>query len=271
MQTIRHPLSIGALLLSIAGERDWFIDNGQDIERETGPLALGRIVSVDDYRSNGQGWSYGVVFPGGCWVQIDEADGIDDPEKYRVFDALPPVDPQSDTGLLRDLCSFLGLGHDDVNPVTDEDDDDALRARLREFIGAVSEVGAQTPDGPFYVVVDGEQTVGEFTTLDEARTEGRKLADAEPLPCMFSIQDEKGEHVEDIPRPEIGEQVQAFNKHRDARASLSEDPNQPCRLMLCDHETGREGQIRKGTRGELQPELERMKSNGRDCWIAPAA
>jgi len=56
------------------------------------------------------------------------------------------------------------------------------------------------PRGPFYVMIDGEQTVAECTTLSDARIDGRALADAEPIPCTFAIHDADGNHVEDIER-----------------------------------------------------------------------
>ena len=51
---------------------------------------------------------------------------------------------------------------------------------------------------PFYVMLDDEQSAAECATLDEARAVGCRLLAAEPLPCVFSIQDSDGQHVEDI-------------------------------------------------------------------------
>lgn len=67
---------------------------------------------------------------------------------------------------------------------------------------------------PFYVVIDDEQSAAECATLDEARAKGRELADAERLPCSFSIQDANGAHVEDIARSDgrtLPELMQAFS------------------------------------------------------------
>ena len=77
----------------------------------------------------------------------------------------------------------------------------------------VAEIDAE-PAGPFYVVIDHEKTAAECATLEAARTEGRALADAEPIPCTFSIQDANGRHVEDIARTDgrtLPELMQAFD------------------------------------------------------------
>ncbi len=86
---------------------------------------------------------------------------------------------------------------------------------------AVAAVEAEAAAGPFYVVIDHEQTAAECSTLEAARTEGRKLADAEAIPCTFSIQDSNGQHVEDISRTDgrtLGELVQAFDAAHPKRA-----------------------------------------------------
>jgi hypothetical protein len=78
-----HPLVPGTWILSVAGEQD--SDDESDEQRRTGPNAIGRI--TDDGRFyEGQGWSYSVVFePSGVWVFIDQADGLDDPTKFRLL------------------------------------------------------------------------------------------------------------------------------------------------------------------------------------------
>jgi len=77
---------------------------------------------------------------------------------------------------------------------------------------------APAPVGPFYVMVDYEQSAAECPTLEAARIEGRKLADAEPIPCTFSIQDANGQHIEDITRTDgrtLPELMAAFDaEHR---------------------------------------------------------
>lgn len=57
---------------------------------------------------------------------------------------------------------------------------------------------SQPRNPPFYVMIDDEQSAAECATLAEARTTGARLLKAEPLPCVFTIQDGDGQHVEDI-------------------------------------------------------------------------
>lgn len=71
--------------------------------------------------------------------------------------------------------------------------------------------------GPYHVMIDHEQSAAECATLEEARTEGRRLAAAEPLPCTFSIQNANGDHVEDIPGRDLSTQIKAFDASGDAR------------------------------------------------------
>lgn len=51
--------------------------------------------------------------------------------------------------------------------------------------------------GPYRVMIDGEKTAGEAPTIDEARELTRRLAGAEPFPCMFTIHGPDGEWIED--------------------------------------------------------------------------
>lgn len=70
------------------------------------------------------------------------------------------------------------------------------------------------PNGPFFVMIDYQQSAAECASLAEARTVGQVLCDAEPLPCSFSIADAEGEHVEDITRTDqrsLADQVGRFN------------------------------------------------------------
>ncbi len=76
-----HPMPPGTWLLSVADQ----FDEASDVERHTGPNAIGRIADEPRYLDNGQGWSYSVVFPNGTWVFLDQGDGIDDPTKYRFL------------------------------------------------------------------------------------------------------------------------------------------------------------------------------------------
>lgn len=74
-----HPLPLGFKIISIEGE----CDEGDDGPRETGPNAVGEIISRAKFDSR-EGYSYRIVFqPSGVWVHIDQGDSIDDPTKYR--------------------------------------------------------------------------------------------------------------------------------------------------------------------------------------------
>ncbi len=68
--------------------------------------------------------------------------------------------------------------------------------------------------GGYFVMIDSEQSAGHYPTLQEARDEGQKMCNAEPLPCTFSIQDEDGNEIEPITRSDgkgLAEQVADFN------------------------------------------------------------
>jgi hypothetical protein len=89
-----HPLALGTLILSAEGESDEEeieveVEDGPDYsdsrERFTGSMAVGQIISVDNYVE--QGWSYGVVFGNGTWVHIDEAE-LADPDAYLIANAV---------------------------------------------------------------------------------------------------------------------------------------------------------------------------------------
>lgn len=72
--------------------------------------------------------------------------------------------------------------------------------------------------GGYFIMIDSEQTVGHEKTLAEARRVGQSQCDKEVLPCSFSIQDENGNHIEDIKRSDcqsLSQQIASFNaKHR---------------------------------------------------------
>jgi hypothetical protein len=82
--SIQHPLPIGTPVQSLCGEQA----DDEDGNILRAPLgATGTVISVDEYRGghpSPQGWTYGVQFPDGPWVFIDQLNGIDDPLKYRV-------------------------------------------------------------------------------------------------------------------------------------------------------------------------------------------
>lgn len=80
-------------------------------------------------------------------------------------------------------------------------------------LGAFAKAANEADAGPFYVMA-GEKSCAECTTMEEARSRGRELADAEPLPCTFWIADTEGDHLEDIERTdraELPELVKRFN------------------------------------------------------------
>ena len=69
-------------------------------------------------------------------------------------------------------------------------------------------------DGGYYVMLDGDQTVGHFATMEMAKTEGQKLCDAEEIPGVFTIVDSDGNEIERIARTdgrELSAQIAAFN------------------------------------------------------------
>lgn len=71
----------------------------------------------------------------------------------------------------------------------------------------------QDQAGPFYVMLDFDQSVSEHATLQEARESGQRACDAEPLPCAFSIHDADGNHIEEIARSDgasLADRVAAF-------------------------------------------------------------
>lgn len=71
-------------------------------------------------------------------------------------------------------------------------------------------------DGPFYVMVDHETSVGLFATLEEAREAGQEAADNEPLPSTFTITNIAGEILEEIVRSDkkgLADQMREFDEH----------------------------------------------------------
>jgi hypothetical protein len=71
-QGLLHPLQIGHKITSIDGESDWSTSL-QATERRTGPNAVGKVVSVDLYEGD-TSWHYGVTFPNGTTVILNESD-----------------------------------------------------------------------------------------------------------------------------------------------------------------------------------------------------
>lgn len=73
------------------------------------------------------------------------------------------------------------------------------------------------PVGPFYVMIDFEQSAAECKTIEKARAVGQALCDNETLPCSFSIADAAGNHLEDIQRSDgrgLIDQIHAFDAQR---------------------------------------------------------
>ena len=69
--------------------------------------------------------------------------------------------------------------------------------------------------GGYFVMVDYEKSAGHYASLAEARDEGQKLCDAEPLPCVFTIEDADGVEIEPISRSDgkdLAAQVAGFAK-----------------------------------------------------------
>jgi hypothetical protein len=67
--------------------------------------------------------------------------------------------------------------------------------------------------GPFYVVVDGDQSVAECFTLEAAIARGQELCDAETLPATFHIEDANGTLVRELERSDgrdVAQQVHDF-------------------------------------------------------------
>lgn len=123
---------------------------------------------------------------------------------------------------------LVGVNHTDADGVTTWDlvfpsgawvcpDDKELRDPAQYTLGPV-------PRGPFRVLIDHEQSAGEAPTFGEARRLARKLADAEPLPCTFSIEDADGIDCGDVGRSngrDLPAQMRAFETTRDANGPTS--------------------------------------------------
>ena len=65
----------------------------------------------------------------------------------------------------------------------------------------------------FFLMIDYEQSAGDFNDLHTARVEGQKLCDAEPIPSVWTIADEEGNTIEPIVRTDgkdLQQQIQAF-------------------------------------------------------------
>lgn len=88
---MNHPYPIGTQIKSLRGERD---QDNYDQERKAPPGSIGTVICADLNSYSRQGWTYGVEFPNGVFVFIDEADSINDPEKYQIIDQSPIVPRQ---------------------------------------------------------------------------------------------------------------------------------------------------------------------------------
>lgn len=67
----------------------------------------------------------------------------------------------------------------------------------------------------FFVMIDHEQSAGSYLTLEEARSQGLRMCDAEPIPSVWTIADADGNMIEPINRTDgasLSDQVAAFNK-----------------------------------------------------------
>ena len=67
----------------------------------------------------------------------------------------------------------------------------------------------------YFVMINYEQSAGSYPTLEEARTEGQRLCDAEGIPSTWSIAEADGNTIEPIGRTDgrsLSDQVAAFNK-----------------------------------------------------------
>lgn len=66
-------------------------------------------------------------------------------------------------------------------------------------------------------MIDFEQTAGDYSTLGQARIEGQKMCDAEPIPSVWTITDVDGNEIEPISRSDgktLSDQIASFNaKH----------------------------------------------------------
>jgi hypothetical protein len=85
LSILSHPLPKGTKVRTLVGEQD---EDEDGTVRHAPPGSVGEVICAD-YHPNGerpQGWTYGIEFPGGCWVFIDQSDSIDDPTKYQVVE-----------------------------------------------------------------------------------------------------------------------------------------------------------------------------------------
>lgn len=73
-----HPLPLGTRIISIEGE--WDDDDGT--ERYTGPNAIGEVMSNNQH--DGRGHVYGVLFPNGTSVFLDQFGELDQPG-YQIL------------------------------------------------------------------------------------------------------------------------------------------------------------------------------------------
>lgn len=74
-----HPLEIGTRIRSVQGE--WDDDDGK--QRHTGPDAIGEVISNE--QRDGRGFVYGVLFPNGTQVFLDQFGELDDMKRYEIM------------------------------------------------------------------------------------------------------------------------------------------------------------------------------------------
>lgn len=130
-----------------------------------------------------------------CYQQVRSQCGGDIPEDLQDIADNGGTLEALETDEIDGLCERLNLGEvGTVAPATHSDEDSTERAeRLRQ--GAKFSLATV---GPFYVMLDHDQSADECATIEAARESGRAILEREPLACKLSIQDANGEHVEDI-------------------------------------------------------------------------
>lgn len=79
------------------------------------------------------------------------------------------------------------------------------------------EADVEADQGPFLVMLNGDQSAAQAPTLEEARIEARRIFDTEPLPTFVSIENANGDELEDLGRSPGTEQGRAaLAKHKPA-------------------------------------------------------
>ena len=100
-----------------------------------------------------------------------------------------------------------------------------VQARRDELVGKpaadlvvnVTDVQVAADDEPreFFLTINHEQSAGNYTTLKDARVEGQRMCDADPIPSVWTITGAEGNLIETIQRTDgasLSDQVAVFNK-----------------------------------------------------------